>query len=192
VLLSTYSRKTFLPFQAQAETPKHSITNMEKSTLTKTDYVKMCLTIAGILLIHTNLWAGPLHDAAEMGSIKRIEQLVQQGEDVNEIDERGIWPLLAACTNGDSRTVVLLLKLGADPNLADQYNYTALHEVSTLGYREVAEILIKARADIDTRDISGFTPLGYARYYGHQEVIELLEHYGATNSDNLPGANTNE
>jgi ankyrin repeat protein len=149
------------------------------SALNKTRFTKMFTPLIGLFIFSTNLYAGPLHDAVEVGAVKRIERLILQGEDVNEIDERGIWPLLAACTNGDSRTVTLLLNLGADPNLEDQYHYTALHEVSTLGYREVAEILIKAKANINTRDVSGFTPLGYARYYGHQEVIELLQHFDA-------------
>lgn len=109
----------------------------------------------------------------------RIKQLVSQGEDINEIDNRGIWPLLAAVTYGDNRSVELLLELGANPNLKDQYNYTALHEAASLGYPVVAETLIKAKARLNTRDISSFTPLGYAKRSGNQEVIELLEAHGA-------------
>lgn len=153
--------------------------NLTMTTLIKVSLEKTCFIIAGIFIISTKLWAGPLHDAVEVGSLERIEQLVKQGEDVDEIDERGIWPLLAATTYGDNRSVELLLKLGADPNLADQYNYTPMHEAATLGWHEVVEIFIKAKASINTRDISGFTPLGYAKRSGSQEVIEVLKRYDA-------------
>lgn len=124
-------------------------------------------------------WAGKLHFAAEIGDTQRIAQLVRLGADINEIDNRGIWPLLAAVTYDNREAVALLLQLGAEPNLADQYNYTALHEAACLGYREVAEILIEAKADINKRDINGYSPLGYAVRCGHQGVIELLQAHGA-------------
>jgi len=108
-----------------------------------------------------------------------IKQLILQGADINEIDARGIWPLLAATTYGNAQTVELLIDLGADPNLADQYNYTALHEAATLGYHDVANLLIEARANINIRDINSFTPLGYAKRSGTQAVIDLLESHGA-------------
>ena len=67
----------------------------------------------------------------------RIEQLIQHGENINEIDERGIWPLLAAVTYGDKQSVELLLKLGADPNLADQYNYSVLVYCHGFSFKEL-------------------------------------------------------
>lgn len=130
------------------------------------------------LLLSVDLLAGPLHGAAEIGAIDRIEQLIQQGADVNEIDNRGIWPLLAATTYGNTRSVVVLLKHGANPSQADKYNYTALHEAATLCYPDVAEKLIGARANINVRDINSYTPLGYAQLSGCQEVINLLESHG--------------
>jgi len=160
-------------------TKKEFSLNRMIGTLHKARYTKICLAVVGLFIVNAKLWAGPLHDAVEVGAAMRIEQLILQGEDINEIDERGIWPLLVAVTYGDNRSVELLLKLGADPNLADQYNYTAMHEAAILGYRVVAKTLIKAKANLNIRDISSFTPLGYAKRSGSQEVIELLEAHGA-------------
>ena len=171
-------RKPVILEQAM-EQPRHSPHKGKVEVLNKTHLLTTGILIAATSIISAGLWAGPLHDAVEVGAINRIEQLVLHGEDINAIDERGIWPLLAATTFGDNKCVELLLKLGADPNLADQYNYTALHEAATLGYREVAETLIKAKAHINPRDISNFTPLGYAKRSGSQEVAELLERHGA-------------
>lgn len=113
----------------------------------------------GSLLFVSTSWAGPLHDAAETGNLSRIQQLVDAGSDVAKVDARGIWPLLAAVTDGNSATVTLLLKLNADPNQTDQYQYSALHEAASLGHHNIVELLIDAKANINARDINGITPL---------------------------------
>jgi ankyrin repeat protein len=63
------------------------------------------LTLAGMLLIAPLLWAGPLHDAAETDDTTRIKQLIKEGKDINEVDNQGIWPLLAAASNGNVTSV---------------------------------------------------------------------------------------
>ena len=125
--------------------------------------------------------AGPLHDAVEMGNLEKVRQLVeQQSADINEIDGRGIWPLLAATTSGNVKMVKLLLELQADPNRADPYRYTALHEAASLGYPRVVEALIEAKAEINGRDINHITPLGYALRSSSSQAVTLLEQAGAT------------
>lgn len=126
----------------------------------------------------TASWAGALHDAAETGDLSRIQQLSAAGADVSAVDSRGIWPLLAAVTEGNAATVALLLKLNANPNQADQYQYTALHEAASLGYHDIMELLIDAKANINARDINGITPLGYALRSSSQETITLLRDMG--------------
>lgn len=140
------------------------------------------LTLGLVLLFCTaSAWAGPLHDAVEVGDLARVKRLVEtQTADVNEIDDRGIWPLLAAASSGNTAMVKLLLKLKADPNLHDQYNYSALHEAASLGFRDVIEILIKSRAEINARDINDITPLGYALRSTSREAAKLLQDFGAT------------
>jgi len=149
-------------------------------TFHKTLYQQLILGLV-LLLCTTGTWAGPLHDAVEMGDLARVKRLVEtQGADVNEIDNRGIWPLLAAATDGNTAMVKLLLQLKANPNRHDQYQYTALHEAASLGFRNVVEILIDAKADINARDINDITPLGYAERSPSLETAELLREYGAT------------
>jgi ankyrin repeat protein len=139
--------------------------------------------LLGIVLLFctASAWAGPLHDAVEVGDLARVKRLVAtQSVDINEIDQRGIWPLLAAATDGNTAMVRLLLKLGADPNQHDQYQYSALHEAASLGYRDVIEVLIEAKADINVRDINSITPLGYAVRSPSLEAAALLKDFGAT------------
>lgn len=145
-------------------------------------YTPLHPRILGLVLLFctASTWAGPLHDAVEVGDLARVKRLVEmQSADINEIDQRGIWPLLAAATYGNTAMVELLLKLGADPNQHDQYQYTALHEAASLGFRDVIEVLIEAKADINLRDINSITPLGYAVRSPSLEAAELLQQFGA-------------
>jgi ankyrin repeat protein len=135
----------------------------------------------GLALFCSITWSGPLHDAVETGNLHKVRQLVEKdAADINKIDTRGIWPLLAAASDGNTEMVKLLLALHADPNQTDQYHYSALHEAASLGFRDVVEMLIQARADINARDINGITPLGYAMRSPSMETATLLQDFGAT------------
>jgi ankyrin repeat protein len=132
-------------------------------------------------LLPTLAWAGPLHDAVEVGDLNRVRLLVErESADISEIDHRGIWPLLAAASDGNTAMVKLLLKLHAHPNQLDQYHYSALHEAASLGFRDVVAILIHARADINARDINDITPLGYAVRSSSLATAKLLKDFGGT------------
>lgn len=142
--------------------------------------LKLTICLA-LFLCMTGAWAGPLHDAVETGNLSKVRKLVeQQAADISEVDKRGIWPLLAAATDGNVDMVELLLALQADPNQQDQYHYSALHEAASLGFRDVIEILIQAGAEINTRDINGITPLGYALRSSSVDAANLLKEFGAT------------
>jgi ankyrin repeat protein len=141
-------------------------------------FLKTLVLLTGLLLTPA-LWAGPLQDAAEIGDTVKIRTLVHQGADINQIDDRGIWPLLAATTYDQIDTMKLLLKLGANPNQVDQYAYSALHEAASMGYRDAAEILVDAKADINARDINGLSPMDYALLSGNPDAIEYFQQLGA-------------
>jgi len=145
----------------------------------RTRFQKLILGLVLLLWVACS-WAGPLHDAVEVGDTARVIHFLEtQSADVNEIDHRGIWPLLAATSDGNVEMVTLLLKFKADPNQHDQYQYSALHEAASLGFRDVMEILIQAKADINARDINGITPLGYAMRSHSQDAVVLLKDSGA-------------
>lgn len=141
-------------------------------------FFRTLILLIGLLLTPT-LWAGPLQNAAEIGDTVKIRTLVHQGVDINQIDNRGIWPLLAATTYDQIDAMKLLLKLGANPNQVDQYAYSALHEAASMGYRDAAEVLVDAKADINTRDINGLSPMDYAMLSGNPDVIEYFQQLGA-------------
>lgn len=141
---------------------------------------KIIISLVFIFCV-SGTWAGPLHDAVEVGNLAKVRQLVaSKSVDINKIDRRGIWPLLAATSDGNVAMVKLLLVLKADVNLTDQYNYSALHEAATLGFDEVIEILVLANATMNLRDVNSITPLGYAMRSQSMEAVEVLQNLGAT------------
>lgn len=140
---------------------------------------KIIISLVFIFCV-TSAWAGPLHDAVEVGDLTNVRQLLESTSvDINEIDHRGIWPLLAAASDGNADMVKLLLKLKANPNRVDQYNYSALHEAATLGFQQIIKILVLANTDMNTRDVNNITPLGYALRSQSVEAAEMLQSLGA-------------
>lgn len=143
-------------------------------------FYSAALTSFVLLLGTASAWAAPLLDAVETGNTEKVRLLIEKkSEDINQIDNRGIWPLLAAATDGNTAMLKLLLKLKADPNRLDQYQYSALHEAASIGHHNALEILIKAGADINVRDINDITPLGYAMRSPSQASVSLLQSFGA-------------
>ncbi len=61
-----------------------------------------------------------MYTAACTGSMKAIDYLSQQGEDLNSQDQYGYTPLMKAAERGNTKVIDKLLYLGADPSLKDE------------------------------------------------------------------------
>jgi hypothetical protein len=58
----------------------------------------------------------PLIRAVQSGDLKKVQQLVAKGVDVNQTDDVGFPALSIAASNGDEKMTQLLLKVGANVN----------------------------------------------------------------------------
>ncbi len=68
----------------------------------------------------------PLIIAVKKGYIQIIENLIENGADLNEVDGKGRSPIDVACKNNQVHTLQLLLKAGA--NVKDDKNsFNSLH-----------------------------------------------------------------
>jgi ankyrin repeat protein len=124
----------------------------------------------------------PLHDAVRKNDLTHIEQLLDQGYDVNQIEAAtGITALDLAATSNRLSIVNLLLSRGADPNLRNRKeNDTPLHSVtSPLSSVEVAELLISNGADVNAQTKSGSTPLTMAIANRLVDFVRLFLSRGA-------------
>lgn len=147
-----------------------------------------------------------IHGAAWYGDVEKVIKELNRGADVNEYNERGETPLIAALkgwyygpsvrlgpfifkvrtavkVNGWKLVIRYLLSHGADPNLRDgsKDSLCPLHWAVRVG-KEAVDLLLKYRANPNCRAKDGTTALHYAAYYGKVEVlISLLRAGGDIN-----------
>ncbi|XP_062844265.1 ankyrin repeat domain-containing protein 34C [Trichomycterus rosablanca] len=126
----------------------------------------------------------PLITAAELGKLRLVRLLVEGGAQINERNQRGETPLLAACralradqsgNTNSLRLIRFLLQHHADPNAQDKAGHTPLMYVCMeRAGAEVAAALISAGADPTIEDYTGASALVYAINARDQDTIQVL------------------
>jgi ankyrin repeat protein len=130
-----------------------------------------------------------IHEAAAMGSVARLAQLLDADPSaVNAWSEDGFQPLGLAAFFGRRAAVGLLLARGGEVNTAarNPLQVTALHAALAGPEPSIAELLVAAAADVNARQQDGFTPLHETAQTGHVELTRLLLDHGA--DPTLPNA----
>jgi ankyrin repeat protein len=114
------------------------------------------------------------------GNLPKLVMAIEQGVDVNQVDEAGNWPLSFAAYQGHDRVVEFLLKQGADVAVRDSNGRTALMYAATLDQPKTLELLLDAGAEVNVVDSGeGWTPLMFAAGEGHVRILRLLIDRGA-------------
>jgi hypothetical protein len=149
----------------------------------------------------------PPKDVCEKKMVEMLEVLIDNGANVNSVDDvRGWSPLFLAVTGYRAKVVEFLVKKGADVNLADKKGRTPLHLSETpmiaqilidngahvdarskdgntklhmVPPLDVAQILVDHGADVNAKNKEGKTPLDLAIKEGYQELVEFLRKHGA-------------
>jgi len=130
-----------------------------------------------------------LINAAEMGQIRRVRELLDSGIDPNIRRLYSFTPLINASRYGHTDIVRLLLDYGADPNRPVNQDahidggLTPLFYASYGGNTEIVKILLDAGADPNIKGdkfaYSGKTPLLWASWRGDSDMAESLLQHGA-------------
>lgn len=121
-----------------------------------------------------------MREACLNGETRIIEQLIQEGQDVNAEDEEGRTGLMLASFNGHKEIVEILLRNKARVNHTDFLGRSALMYASTGHFPETVALLLSQGADpnlIDSEE--GFTALMFAGAEGNIKVVRLLLEHGA-------------
>jgi ankyrin repeat protein len=127
-----------------------------------------------------------LNKAAERGDAARVQQLVDQGANVNQRSVNwGRLPLICAAKYGNTAVVEKLLKKGADVNAIDAQGWTALAIAAYNGHTDCVKVLLEYKPNLNQETFGiylfagdnqvGRTALYLARQNGHTEIVQLLE-----------------
>ncbi|XP_057587068.1 ankyrin repeat and SOCS box protein 13 isoform X2 [Hippopotamus amphibius kiboko] len=122
------------------------------------------------LLLRRGFWVErtPVHEAAQRGETRQLQQLIESGACVNQVTVDSITPLHAASLQGQVQCVQLLLAAGAQA--ARRHALLSISEPPRPG---------TAPQQVDARNIDGSTPLCDACASGSVECVKLLLSYGA-------------
>ncbi len=117
-----------------------------------------------------------LMNAINKNNISLVGQLIQNGADVDELDQNQDSPLVIAAYKGYDQIVKLLLEAGADVRAVDPgMKATALHAAAYAGRTEAAKLLIKYHIDINKQGpYNGYTALHDAIWQNNIEIVKLL------------------
>lgn len=122
-------------------------------------------------------------DAAEIGSMQVINELVEHKADVNAVDREN-HTALSYCIDFVSQKepkffecAVQLVEHGADANFPGKFaNRTILHCAAAQGDLNLVQRLVEEHhADLRYYDNEGKVPLHYAHEQKHEEVEQYLE-----------------
>jgi hypothetical protein len=146
---------------------------------------------------------------ASQADLVRLQNLLDDGHDVNVADENGSTALIVSALHGLGDTVNLLLKHGADPLIANVAGETALFLAARERHVDVVRALIEAGSDVsnayiralatnssaavesliavhpqalDIRNAQGLNGLAIVAMTTHVEVANLLIAHGIDTS----------
>jgi uncharacterized protein len=163
--------------------------------------VRVVLSIAVLFAFAATGFAGPIHDAARKGDVKKVQEiLASDPKSVNEQDGNGDTPLHQAALHGQYKVAEVLIAAGADVNVKNSYPAYKADDLgqffSSSNHEDPVKLLrSQSRSDeLNTQQVTaqefknnGYTPLALAEFStGHNKMIQLLIAHGA--DVNLRGA----
>ena len=125
-----------------------------------------------------------LHVAADVGSVKVVDWVVERGGDLEVLNFRRASPLWVACENGHLEVVKKLVDAGGDVRVKGPASRTLLRVASRSGRPDVVSYLLGlGRCDVNELDGHGVSSLGAACMCGHGDVVRVLVEEGGADVD---------
>jgi len=118
-------------------------------------------------------------EAVEDSKLEDLEDLLEQGADINAM-QRGKTALMIAATDNSDKLVTALLEGGAKVDIQDKEGKTALILAAYYGHGDIAKLLLEKGADFSLKDKEGRTAMDIAREEYEEDVMEVLEEAGAS------------
>ena len=128
----------------------------------------------------THHGATPLMFATRINNKKHaaviIEELIESKANIDEVDSKGLTPLIHAVYGGNYKAVVCLLDAFADTDKQDENGICALFVAAKNGHTGMVQRLLKARADYLLLDKDKLNLLDCAKVSKKPDLIEMVEH----------------
>ena len=133
----------------------------------------------------------PLLRAAVLGNVEDIQNILENGVNVNECNEIGQTALLAAAFANNTNACKILIENGAKVEVKDIGGFTPLHLSTDIAIVELLldNIAIENKEDvINTKTKNGRTPLHEAALHGPAEkAVRLLVNKAQSDSIDIHG-----
>jgi ankyrin repeat protein len=126
-----------------------------------------------------------IYTAAEQNNVKRLEELLADGADVNEQDwDRGNTPIHWASACGNLDAIEVLLEYGADINIQNKHGRTPLHALVSERYDKIVLWLVQyCNADPHIPDKRGVTSYDLAQRFFQPEIDQAIANRGTALQD---------
>lgn len=105
-----------------------------------------------------------------------IQELLRQGEEVNQQDSQGATLLHVAAANGYVQAAELLLEGGARMDLRDSDGWQPLHAAACWGQMHVAELLVSHGASLNAKTFLEETPIDLCEDEEFRNILLDLKH----------------
>jgi ankyrin repeat protein len=128
-----------------------------------------------------------LHLCIINNKFKSALWLIEQGADVELLNQHRVSPLQLIIDKGHKKLIEIICKLeNVDLDKQDQYGRTILQNAVVLGHSEIAKVLIENGVDINIKDYNGRNVIFDALSFGDKKFIQYLlsfEHLELNNVD---------
>lgn len=114
-------------------------------------------TADGCFLGDVGFWVErtPVHEAAQRGETRQLQQLIESGACVNQVTVDSITPLHAASLQGQAQCVQLLLAAGAQVDARNIDGSTPLCDACASGSVECVKLLLSYGAKVNPPPLHG-------------------------------------
>jgi ankyrin repeat protein len=155
---------------------------LKKSAFFRTSRLVISITVA--IAFSTVAFAGPIHEAARKGDVKKVQSLIQADPAaVNSLDNHGDTPLHLASLHGEVAVAKVLLDAGANVNIKDNAGAFAPGDLGTAIYSNNHAdpvSLLTVSGLVAQQPGKGYTPLDMAIFsIHHKDMVQLLVTKGA-------------
>ena len=107
-------------------------------------------------------------------NVKKVEELINEGLDVNEHSKDNVSCMTFAALKGNKDIMELLIKNGGDVNLVDRDGIYVIETAIAEGNEEVVKALVENGADIHRKNKFGISPMQMMKASSYDDIKKLV------------------